>query len=135
MTGHPASKHAERQQSGLKLLQLKLALTRYPCRENLTSMLRQFNKQSLSLVQVRRVKALGEPAVDRSEKFSGVILLPLIAPQPRHPHGRAQLPGFNPLLTCDCERPLEIRFRPCCISRLPELVQLGGRRLGPGQGR
>jgi len=44
----------------------------------------QLIEQRLGLLQVQRVKALGEPAVDRSEKFSGLFPLPLIAPQPRH---------------------------------------------------
>jgi hypothetical protein len=49
------------------------------------------------LLQVQRVKALGEPTVHRSEKFSGLLRLPLIAPQPRHAHGCAQLERFCPL--------------------------------------
>ena len=37
-----------------------------------------------SPLQIERVEALGEPAVDRSEKIAGLIPLALIAPEPRH---------------------------------------------------
>ena len=45
--------------------------------------LRQLVEQGLGLLQIRRAKALGEPAVDRSEKVSGLSPLPLIAQPPR----------------------------------------------------
>jgi hypothetical protein len=41
----------------------------------------QLVKQRLGLHQDWRVEAFGEPVVDRSEKFSGLIPLPLIAPE------------------------------------------------------
>jgi hypothetical protein len=41
----------------------------------------QFTEQSLVLLQVERIEALGEPAVDRSKKVAGLIAL--IAPQPQ----------------------------------------------------
>jgi hypothetical protein len=37
-------------------------------------------EQCLRFFQIAGVKALGEPAVDRSEEFSGLIPLPLIVP-------------------------------------------------------
>src|SRR4029077_5302880 len=37
-----------------------------------------------SLLQIARVEAFGEPAVDRSEKIASLIPLTLIAPEPRH---------------------------------------------------
>src|SRR6202035_922669 len=43
-------------------------------------------EQSLGLIQIARVEALGEPAVDWSEQIASLIALPLIAPQPRHAH-------------------------------------------------
>src|ERR1700747_3196017 len=64
---------------------------------------RQLVEQGLGLLQVRRVKALGEPAVDRSEKFLGLIPLPLIAPQPRHADSRAKLKGFRTLVAGNLE--------------------------------
>jgi hypothetical protein len=39
----------------------------------------QFVEQSLGLLQIKRVEALGEPAIDRSEKIAGLIPLVLIA--------------------------------------------------------
>ena len=72
-------------------------------------------EQRLRLLQIERVKAFGEPAVDRSEKLAGLIPLALIAPEPRHAHCGAQLPGLCLLLTRYRERALEIRFRFCRI--------------------
>jgi hypothetical protein len=40
-------------------------------------------QQRLRLLQVERVEAFGEPAVDRREKIAGLVLLALIAPEPR----------------------------------------------------
>ena len=39
----------------------------------------QLIKQRLGLFQIARVKAFGEPAVDRSEKIAGLVPLALIA--------------------------------------------------------
>jgi hypothetical protein len=36
-------------------------------------------KQRLRLLQIERVKAFGEPTIDRSEKIAGLIPLSLIA--------------------------------------------------------
>ena len=71
----------------------------------------QLVEQRLSLLQIERVEAFGEPAVDRSEKIAGLIPLALIAPEPRHAHRRAQFPGLRLLLTRNRERALEVRFR------------------------
>ena len=68
-------------------------------------------QQGLGLLQIERVEAFGEPAVDRSEKIVGLLPFSLIAPKPRHAHRRAQFPGLCLLRTRNRERPLEIRFR------------------------
>ena len=44
---------------------------------------RQLVEQRLRLLQIERVEALGEPAVDRSEKLASLIPLALIAPEAR----------------------------------------------------
>jgi hypothetical protein len=49
----------------------------------------QLVEQHLRLFQIERVEAFGEPAVDRSEKLAGLLLLALVAPEPR---ARAQAP-------------------------------------------
>ena len=36
-------------------------------------------KQRLRLLQIERVEAFSEPAVDRSEQFAGLLLFPLVA--------------------------------------------------------
>src|SRR5258707_12292506 len=70
----------------------------------------QVVEQGLSLSQIERVEAFGEPAVDRSEQIAGLITLALIAPKPRHAHCSTQLPGPGSLLTCDRKRAIKIRF-------------------------
>src|SRR5262249_27248971 len=62
-------------------------------------------------LQVKRVEAFGEPAIDWSEKIAGLVPFAPIAPQPRHARRRAQFPRFCLLLTRDRERALEIRLR------------------------
>src|SRR5262245_34825444 len=47
-------------------------------------------KYRLGLLQVGRVKALGEPAVDRGEQLTGLGALALLLPQARQAHRRAQ---------------------------------------------
>ena len=50
---------------------------------------RQLGQQGLGLLEIERVEAFGEPAVDRSEKVARLTPLSLIAPKPRHAHRRA----------------------------------------------
>jgi hypothetical protein len=71
----------------------------------------QLVEQGLSLFQVARVEAFGEPAVDRAEKIASFLRHPLVTPEPRHAHRPAQLPGLCLLLTCHRERTLEIDLR------------------------
>src|SRR5271169_3695515 len=63
------------------------------------SLRRQFLKQRLRFLQIERVEAFGEPAINRSEQFASLLRLPLITPEPRHAHRCAQLPGLGLLLT------------------------------------
>jgi hypothetical protein len=51
----------------------------------------QFIEQRLSFFQIKSVEPLGEPTVHRREKFASLLLLALIAPEPRHAHCGAQL--------------------------------------------
>jgi len=44
-------------------------------------------------------------------ELASLIPLALIAPEPRHAHRDAKLPGFCLLCTCNRERALKIRFR------------------------
>ena len=43
--------------------------------------LRELLQQRLGLLQVERIEALGEPAIDRGEKIVGLLPLALIAPE------------------------------------------------------
>jgi hypothetical protein len=55
-------------------------------------------KQGLRLLQVQRVKALSEPAVNRSKQFNRLLHLALVAPEAREAHGGAEFPGLGLLL-------------------------------------
>jgi hypothetical protein len=46
----------------------------------------QLIEQRLCLLQIERVKALGEPAVDRCKQFASLLRLALNVPEPRHAH-------------------------------------------------
>ena len=83
--------------------------TKRPFRNLLSGV--QLVEQSLGLLQVERVKAFGEPAVDWSDKIAGLIPFALIAFEPRHAHRGAQFPGLCLLRARDGERALKIRFR------------------------
>jgi hypothetical protein len=50
----------------------------------------QFIEQRLRLLQIERIEAFGEPALDRSEKLASLFPLALIAPEPRHAHRGAE---------------------------------------------
>ena len=60
--------------------------------------------------QIERVEAFREPAIDRSEQFASLLPLPLIAPEPREAHRRAQFQGLRLLFTRDGECTLKILF-------------------------
>jgi hypothetical protein len=62
---------------------------------------RQLIEQRLGLLQIQRVKALSEPAIDWREKIVSLLSLALVAPQPSHAHRRAEFPGLCLLLTGD----------------------------------
>src|SRR5208282_6272725 len=80
----------------------------------------QLIEQRLGLLQIERIEAFGEPAIDRSEKIAGLIPLALIAFKSRHAHRRAQFPGLCLLRARNRERALEIRvrFRRIRLGRL-----------------
>ena len=54
--------------------------------------------------------SVSKPSVNRSEQFARLLRLPLVAPEPRHAHCCAELPGLCLLLAGYCEGALEIRF-------------------------
>jgi hypothetical protein len=91
-----------------------------PCSRDYNEPLRrQLLQERLRFLQIARVEALREPAVNRSKQFASLLWLTLVAPEARHAHCRSEFPGFGLLLTCDLERPLEIR------------LSFGGIRFGP----
>ena len=62
-------------------------------------------EQRLRFLQIERVEAFGEPAIDRSEKRAGRIPFALIAPQPRDANRRAQFPRLCLLLRQVAQEP------------------------------
>jgi hypothetical protein len=85
--------------------------SRYRARARSRASIRQLVEQRLGVLQIERVEAFGEPAIDRSEQFANLLRLPLIAPEPRHTHRRAQLQGFCLLLRCNGV----VELAECCI--------------------
>ena len=61
----------------------------------------QLLQQRLRLLQIARVKPLGEPAVDRSEQFAGLLQLALVAPEPGEAGGGAKFQQERALLLRD----------------------------------
>jgi hypothetical protein len=47
-----------------------------------------------ALLQIERVEALGEPAVDQSEQFASLLRFALVTPEAREAYCRAEFPGF-----------------------------------------
>ena len=63
----------------------------------------QLVEQHSRLLEIRRVKALGEPAVDRREKVARLGAAALVAAKPGEAHGGAQFPELGLLLLGDAE--------------------------------
>jgi len=61
------------------------------------------SSKTLGLLQVKRVEALGEPAIDRGEKIVALLSLAPIAPQPRQGCSGTHFKGFRSLLFSDFE--------------------------------
>ena len=64
----------------------------------------QLVKQRLGVLQIERVEAFGEPAVERSERIAGLIPLALIALEP------AKFVALQPLATFN--RPRQRPWQP-----------------------
>ena len=71
---------------------------------------RQFIQQRLCFLQIARVKALGKPPVNWSQKFACFAYLALGTPEACKAHGGAEFPGLCLLLTGNCERVAEKSF-------------------------
>ncbi len=67
-------------------------------------------------MQVRRVKALGEPAIHRGQQIVGVLAPALDLPQASQAGGSAEFPGFGVLVAGDSEGPVEAGFRLTVIA-------------------
>jgi hypothetical protein len=69
---------------------------------------RQLLEQRLRLLQIERIEAFGEPAIDGRKKIAGLIPFALIAVEPRHAYRRAHSPGLCLLLTGNGESTFEV---------------------------
>src|SRR5215469_7136628 len=70
-----------------------------PCCRSL--LVPQLVEQSLGVLQVGGVKALGEPVVDIAEHCARLVTAPSVAQQACEAGGRAQLKRFRALTACD----------------------------------
>ena len=82
---------------------------------------RQLLEQRLRLLQIERVEALREPAVDRSKQFASLLRLALVAPEACKAHGGVEFPEFCLLPARDRARALEIGF---CVRALPQISSI-----------
>src|SRR5215211_7677084 len=64
-------------------------------------------EQRLSFLQIGRVEALGEPAVDLREHIASLLALTLLAPETGEARGGAQLQRLRSHFRCGMERLLE----------------------------
>src|SRR5215470_643804 len=71
---------------------------------------RQLLQERLRLLQVSRLKALREPAIDRCQEVSAFGAFALLLPQACQAHGGPPLPGFGLLLAGNGQRLLEAGF-------------------------
>ena len=71
----------------------------------------QLLQQYFGLLQVFRIKSLGEPAVDFRQYLPSLSWPALLLPQPRQTRCGTQLPGFSLLLLGDFNGLVETRFR------------------------
>src|SRR5262245_50682562 len=78
---------------------------------SLVQRLSQRLKQRLGLLEIGRVKALVEPAVDRRQQCMRLGPLALLLPQARQTRRRPQLPRLGLLATGNGEGLLEAGFR------------------------
>src|SRR5262245_57395050 len=73
--------------------------------------LRQRVEQRLGFLEVSRIKALGEPAIDRRKQLVGLSAFPLLLPQAGEAQSGPQLPGFGLLVAGNGKSLLETGFR------------------------
>ena len=79
--------------------------------------LRQRLQQCLGLLQVGRVKPLGEPAVDRGQELVGFRTLALALPETTEAHGGPQLQRFRLLVAGDVEGLVKTGLRLSILLR------------------
>src|SRR5215831_18616783 len=92
---------------------------------------RQLLQQRLSLLQVGRVKPLGEPAIHLRQQLPGFVALALLLPQSTQAHRRPQLQGLGLLAAGKSEGLmktglwLRVMLWRACQQELPlESIQL-----------
>ena len=81
----------------------------------------QLPQQRLRLLEIRRVKAFREPAIEQGEELVGLCALTLLLPQTAEAHGGAQFPRRGLLLARHGEGLLETgvrlrRIRDCLLT-------------------
>src|SRR5262245_16837806 len=87
--------------------------------------LRQCLQQRLSFLEIGRVKALGEPAIDRGQQLVRLRAFTLLLPEATEAHGGAQLQRLRFLAAGDVKGLLKTRLGVVRLS-----TPLGGVALG-----
>ncbi len=83
-------------------------------------------EQRPGVLQVSRIKSLGEPAIDRCEQIRGFLALALALPQPAQAYGRTQLPRLGLLTASNSQGLLEAGFRlRACLKSFRGLCNMG----------
>src|SRR5262249_18869091 len=91
-----------------------MALPSQPCAPSC----RQRVEEGLGFLHIELAEALGEPAIDRSEKIARLLRLASIAPEPRHAQRCAQFPKLRFLLLGDAKG-FAIKLLGCVGIPLP----------------
>ena len=99
----------------MKVLHTQGVIQSYPALEGSKSVsaglaLRQRLQQRLRILQVSRIKTLGEPMVDWCQEVMGFLAFPLLLPQAGEAHRCTQLQGFGLLAASHVEGLLEARL-------------------------
>src|SRR2546428_4721914 len=73
----------------------RVCLTRSSSSSRFTwRLLRQFIEQAFCILQIRRIKSLGEPVIHRGEQVMGFLTFALLLPEPSQAGGSTEFPGF-----------------------------------------
>jgi hypothetical protein len=89
----------------------------------------KFLQERLGLLEIGRIKALGEPAIDRGQQRRGFRPLALLLPQAREAHGSAEFEGLGLLVARKSPTWRDYPSRRLVIARVEPLCGSDKRRV------